>query len=408
MYDRRPPMPHGSRLRPLQPLRDRHGFCPLVYDVERALLLGVPEDLGWHAAKTLETGDLDDALLGWLAGEDLLTWKGRPGAERPAVLPSAATPRGAGRGEQVRCHPSAPSVAAVGRALEALIRRTVEGSRIVLHLVAEGELERPDAVRRAVAAARRAALAAGRAVGFELTTDGRGVSAPFARFLAEHEVAVRLTADSPALDALLRHLPDRLTYSPVLDNGDRLLDCWRRSRALGLRRLAPVKLSERPLEGLAVFEAELRQYRQDLFEVSDDLWTDLSAGGLPQTVHEPLARVVHRHVAGRPQAPPSAARPAEGAPHAPDHLGTGGLADCAACWGADLCARNVLAGPGPHDVRPRADRCELWRAEIEVGLLLCHALEKVDPGLPAVLADPEEEAVDDEFSLAIAADLRTC
>ena len=407
-YQLRPPMPHGSRLRSVQPLLERDGSCPLVYDVERALLVEVPEELRWHAAQALENGDLDGALIGWLAGEDLLTWEGRPGADRPLALAAGAVRRRAGRCEELRCHPASPSVEAVAGALDALVRRTEAGSRIVLHLVAEGELGRPDAVRRAVATARQAARATGRTVGFELTTDGRGIAAPFVRFLAEHGVAVRLTSEAPALGLLLAHLPERLTLCPLLDTGDRLLDCWQRARALGLRRLAPVKVTDRPMTGLAVFEAELRQYRHDLFAVADDLLETLGAGETPRPVHEPLARVVRRHVAGRPpaQAPPAASEAGRG--EWPAELGSGGLADCTACWAADLCSLNVLARPRPGAVRPRADRCELWRAEADVGLLLCHRLERIDPDLPAFLADRDDEPVFDPFSLPLEADLRTC
>lgn len=402
-------MPTNSRLRPVQPLRGRDGSCLLVYDLERALLVAVPEDYRWHVAQALENGDLDGDLLGWLAGEDLLTWKGRPGADQTSWFASAA---GRGRGarqEEIRCHPAEPSVQAVAIALDALIRRTEAGARIVLHLDAEGELGRPDAVRRAVTTARGVALATGRVVEFDLTTDGRGVGAPFARFLAEHGVTVRLTTQGPAFDLFLRELPERLTFCPVLDSGDRLLDCWRDARVRGVRRLAPVKVADRPLSGLALFEAELRQYRHDLFEVADDLFAALAAGDTPLPVHEPLARVVHRHVAGYP--PPTGlavAMPARTDVPEGGHLGSGGLADCSACWAADLCSRNVLARPRPGDRSPRADRCELWRAEVEVGLLLCHRLECLDPNLPAVLSDREDEPLFDAFTFPGTADLRTC
>ena len=67
------PMPGAQRLRNLQPLIDGDGACSLVYDVERATVFEVPEDLRLHVAPALETGDLDEDLLGWLVGEDLLT-----------------------------------------------------------------------------------------------------------------------------------------------------------------------------------------------------------------------------------------------------------------------------------------------------------------------------------------------
>src|SRR3954451_21266322 len=80
------PMPGALRLRALHPLIEGDGSCSLVHDLERAAVVEVPEELQFHVAPALETGDLDEALLGWLVNEDLLTsegvvgWSGFPGA----------------------------------------------------------------------------------------------------------------------------------------------------------------------------------------------------------------------------------------------------------------------------------------------------------------------------------------
>ena len=70
------PMPGALRLRALHPLIDGDGSCSLIYDLERAAVVEVPEELQFHVAPALETGDLDEDLVGWLAGEDLLTSEG--------------------------------------------------------------------------------------------------------------------------------------------------------------------------------------------------------------------------------------------------------------------------------------------------------------------------------------------
>src|SRR5215208_4834326 len=67
------PMPGTLRLRGIHPLIDGDGSCSLIYDVERAAVLDVPPDLQFHIAPALETGDLDEDLLSWLVGEDLVT-----------------------------------------------------------------------------------------------------------------------------------------------------------------------------------------------------------------------------------------------------------------------------------------------------------------------------------------------
>ncbi len=70
------PMPGALRWRALHPLIDGDGVCSLIYDVERAAVLEVPEELQLHVAPALETGDPDDDLLSWMLGEDLITAEG--------------------------------------------------------------------------------------------------------------------------------------------------------------------------------------------------------------------------------------------------------------------------------------------------------------------------------------------
>ena len=73
------PMPGALRWREMYPLIDGDGSCSLIYDLERAAVLEVPEDLRFYVAPALETGDLDDGLLSWLVQEDLLTAENQAG-----------------------------------------------------------------------------------------------------------------------------------------------------------------------------------------------------------------------------------------------------------------------------------------------------------------------------------------
>ena len=66
----------------------------MIYDLERAAVLEVPEELQLHVALALETGDPDDDLLSWLVGEDLITAEGlaewaRIGEDRCGARPRA-------------------------------------------------------------------------------------------------------------------------------------------------------------------------------------------------------------------------------------------------------------------------------------------------------------------------------
>jgi hypothetical protein len=73
------PIPGALRVRTLHPLIDGDGSCSLIYDLERATVLDVPEELQFHIAPALETGDLDEDLLSWLVSEDLVTSVGGAG-----------------------------------------------------------------------------------------------------------------------------------------------------------------------------------------------------------------------------------------------------------------------------------------------------------------------------------------
>lgn len=67
------PMPGALRWRAMHPVVGGDGSCSLIYDMERAAVLQVPEHLQLHVVSALEIGELDEDLLTWLVDEDLLT-----------------------------------------------------------------------------------------------------------------------------------------------------------------------------------------------------------------------------------------------------------------------------------------------------------------------------------------------
>lgn len=439
-------LPAGLRLRMVQPLVDRDQSCPQLYDLERALLLAVPEELQFHAALALEGGNLDDDLVAWLAGEDLLTYDDPP--QRPAGDGPWQSPLPPGNGlgsvwfaeDEVHCHPGPGGEDSTLGAVEALLGGNARGARFVVHLVAEGELGRPSVLRQVIRRAERLGRHHGRRVSLELTTDGRGLSAPMVRFLADHDLAVRLTGGSPELiERLVAHLPDRLTLCAMLDTGDRLSDLWQKAGGLGVRRLHATKIADRPFGGTALVDAELRQYRRDLFAVADDTFAALADRRPPRPLYEPLARVVRRHLSGRPAAVGGGGSAgyfglvAGGGlvpmlaplPHRTESAAGGGSAgsgpaggdeleamdSCESCWGRRLCARSryAIADPGPFRPPPRADRCEFWRAEVEVGLLLYSRLEQADPSSFLGLAEGGADApFFDPYAVPAGDGLKTC
>ena len=91
------PMPGALRWRALHPLIDGDGACSLIYDLERAAVLEVPEELQLHVATALETGDPDEDVLSWLVREDLITAEGlaewaRIGEDRCSSWPWEESP----------------------------------------------------------------------------------------------------------------------------------------------------------------------------------------------------------------------------------------------------------------------------------------------------------------------------
>lgn len=428
-------LPAGLRLRMVQPLVDRDQSCPLLYDLERALLIPVPEELRFHAALALEGGNLDDDLVGWLAGEDLLTYDDPPRPPAGDAPWQSPLPPDHGLGsvwfaeDEVHCHPEPGGEGSTLGAVETLLAGTARGSRFVVHLVAEGSLGRPSVLRQVVRRAERLGRHYGRRVSLELTTDGRGLSVPMVRFLAEHDLAVRLTGGSPELiERLVAALPDRLTLCAMLDTGDRLSDLWQKAGGLGVRRLHATKIADRPFGGTAVLDAELRQYRRDLFEVADETFAALAERRPPWPLYEPLARVVRRHLSGRPAAvggggsagyfglvapgglvPMLALLPYRPVPAGGDELEP--IDSCETCWGRRLCARSryAFADPGPFRPAPRADRCEFWRAEVEVGLLLYSRLEQADPSTFLGLVEGRADApFFDPYAVPAGDSLKTC
>lgn len=443
-------LPPGLRLRAVQPLTERDGSCSLLYDLERSRLVEVPIDFAYHVAMALDTGNLDDDLVAWLAGRDLLTYDSRPlrGGVRGWGAPTAdaAEPEPLSRldrvfffEDEVHCRLAGlepdSAVATVG----SVLARARAGSRVVFHVAAAGYSGFPEALVPVTAALRgHRRAAAGRAaehrVDLELITDGRGLTADRVAFLAEQGVRVRLTApELPALDLLLEHLPDRLTLGVRLDTGDRLLDLWQEARALGVLHLDAVKITDKPFAGLSLHESELRRFRRDLFEVCDDTFAALEAGRQPLPLYEPLVRVVARHLAGRPvdfhrrlpaylgvvshgelfTFPGRAAshgEPAMAALAADDFEPLPGTSSCRSCWGRELCVRGTLAGPAadPQRPAPRVDRCEFWRAEVEVGLLFFHRLQEADPTQLLGFVDGRQEPVLDPAAHLGLEELKTC
>src|SRR5829696_5593474 len=185
------PMPGALRWRALHPLIDGDGTCSLIYDLERAAVLEVPEELQLHLAPALETGDPDDVLLSWMVGEDLITMDGwqdwLPDGQRFA---GSSAPELEGEAAHVGIAAAAEE-GALG-ALDLGFRQAFGAPRVQVHLNWDGKLPETGLVERIVVEAGRIAAEAGQEVSFDLALDADQVTPAVALFLSSLPVHVRL------------------------------------------------------------------------------------------------------------------------------------------------------------------------------------------------------------------------
>lgn len=413
------PMPGALRWRALHPLIDGDGACSLIYDLERAAVLEVPEELQLHVAPALETGDPDDALLSWLVAEDLITMEGWAGWAPESGLAVSSDNWGAVLRLEGEAHlriaetTETTETAETGetaedtalRAVEVGFRQGLGASRVQLHLDWDGTFPGAGALERIVLAARRLALEAGQEVAFDLTLGARQVTPAIAGFLSALPVHVRLLCGDFAggevslarevrqamLLLWMEDLPDRVTLCFNLSGDVRLKEIWAWARRLGVRHL---DVARQP--GADDAESWLRDLRADLQEVVLEISACLEDRSVPVDFR-PLTRVVRRLMHAEPldrfredrlgdwpvgdvalersEAEPVLPKPRLGAAGEPDEAET----ECAVCWARHLCRNSSLLvhGAAAEERTPRT--CAAWRAEAEAALRLYHRLAQADP-----------------------------
>jgi hypothetical protein len=426
------PMPGALRLRALHPLIEGDGSCSLIYDLERAAVVEVPEELQFHVAPALETGDLDEALLGWLVNEDLMTSEGEVGWNEPlgaAGLPEPAVWWSLGaiyriddelhvRIDQAREETALEMVGFV-------FRQGFSAGRVKLHMSWEGAFPGTALLERIVVESSRRASLLGQEIAFELTLATREVTAARAAFLAGYAFQVRLLCGSypapaggfyadlrepgaaweaeTAVRLLLEALGERLTVHCVLERG-RLLDLWEWAKRTGIRRLDAMVLEDGEVGDGGVIPGRQRDLRNDLLSICDEMADELAAQRLPVDF-KPLTRIVDRLMRSEPleqvyserggvsglmptaDAYPRSfldtldLRPLPELPVAVDEL-KGDANPCQGCWARHACGHSsyVASSQDAEDTRAVGeDRCSLWRTEVEVALRFYHRLAHTDP-----------------------------
>ncbi len=423
-------MPPGAqRLRALHSLIDGDGSCTLIYDLERAAVLDVPEELQFHVAPALETGDLDEDLVAWLNAEDLFTLERfAAGADEAEFDLSGQTAWDgfAGHDGALRSPLEPSSAESLLAALDVTFKQGLGASCVALNLSWAGAYPGDELLSRIVVEASRRAAGARQEVRLELALDACVVTPAIAAFLVGClPLHVRLHCGTfpvlapgaalPGEDAvwgtaergvrLLAEMADRLTVECALAGPARLHDLWIWAQQVGVRHLDASRFAARsrafgPAGGPG---SELRQYRGDLLAVSDEICNALEDGRTP-VAYQPLTRTVRRLMRSEPLSAAvspngifDAARRSLGTRD--DELmgeGWSGLdetaslegmdfeaagAPCAECWARFICDHSLLVAPSTESSdrrEPTTERCASWRTEAEVALRLYHRLAQVD------------------------------
>jgi len=386
----------------MYPLIDGDGSCSLIYDLERAAVLEVPEDLRFYVAPALETGSLDDGglLWSWLVQEDLLTAENQAswGGDAGGLDLSGCWDLGAIHrvDDQVCAHLGPRTEDEAAEALEPVFRQSLGASRVELCLSWRGGLPELRVVQWILAEAERLAAAARQEISFQVSLDARQITPALAAYLTGVPLRVRVRCEPfPQREAaaelrvwerssstllLLDPLSDRVTVSSMLAGGARLLDLWDWDKSLRLRHLDASRRQG----------ASLREYRNDLRTVCDEIAAELEARRAPID-YRPVTRIVRRLMGSEPPGLGSSRSGFAWAAGSEPYPGLEGLSSdawegaeddpCPRCWARAICNHSTfLTSPASGDREtPNAGRCAIWLAEAEAALRLYHRLAHCDP-----------------------------
>jgi len=436
-------MPGASRLRALHPLMEKDGQCALIYDLERAAVFEVPSDLQPYIGSVLDRGDLDEAVLGWLVHEDLLTSENQGGwAERPAAADSLLGLENPGwKGTSLRWQEEFQarienSERGELESILPLVFRHAYGVRMVrICFDWRDAFPGTSTLGWALREARAFADAERMELGCELKLSLGALTPELVEGLANLPLQVRLVARSGAgedgaprdekagrlgdrtldkvggwigdpkaeglLEKAIRRLEDRLTLE-VAGPVSGLRGLWEWAQGAGLRRL---DLGPAQARG----ESDLRIYGRELAAICDDILAGLADGKMPCDF-EPLTRLVSRlrrseplggdvlelgspsvwlsrkevGGAGGPGLAMEGLSPFDPSDFADDFepLAASDGSACRSCWARQICGHSTfVASPTSerNGLGPSSGGCARWRAEAEAAVRFYHLLAQTDP-----------------------------
>jgi hypothetical protein len=211
-----------------------------------------------------------------------------------------------------------------------------------------------------------------------------------------------------AVRLLLDRLGDRLIVHCVLDRG-RLLDLWEWAKQMGVRHLDATILEDSAIGDGTPQPGRLREIRNDLLALCDEMADELAAQRLPIDF-KPLTRIVDRLMRSEPLDPPRSGGGAlaallpvadsyprsflesfdlrsltsfrESGDETVEPAVVEAAGPCQNCWARQMCSHSacVTAVQNTEDSRERTEQsCALWRTEAEAALRFYHRLAHTDP-----------------------------
>lgn len=414
------PMPGALRLRNIHALDAADGSCDLIYDLERGMVIEVPFDLQSYVALALDRTEPTDEMLSWLVREDLLTSDRFSEGVSDDDFASSAGWSGTLPDRELALDRQTGAEAI--ELLEGIFR---PGERLPVRVRCYWASDFPgvSALREIVFEARRLAAENRRPITFEVVLALSELDEATVRYVDGESFPVRVLAgpftaaadrDStlvPRLAALAARLGDRLTLGVDLAPGARLGDAWRLAGASGISHLDVVWMpGAEPWAGAA-----LRDLEADLHHIADEICAGLRLRKAPIDF-QPLTRLVGRLLQREPMfdfererslrplwigdvdssfglrnmEPPDVARLWGSIDEF--FAEPGEAMACEGCWARYLCPESRLLPAFAEAAAPDERRCNLLRAQFEVGVRLHHRLAQMDPLATRPFLDLAERA----------------
>ncbi|TAN61663.1 SPASM domain-containing protein [bacterium] len=320
---------NGLRLRPAHTFLNGKGVCVFFYDIERTLIIEVPENIRVDINSALGGGKMTASAAKWLIEEDMLT------ASKPVTRAQGAKPYLPAvtdisldisgdcnlqcnycfeKDIKSRTGPMSEDTMLI--ALDFIFKESMDAEAITLHFGSGEPLLNFKLLKKIVKEAGERAKRLGKNISYDLTTNATLVDNEAQAFFRDNPFNIRVSCDGPerihdkfrigrfeagtyskterGIKLLLAVMPERLAVNTVVSSGTRLTDLWKWAKEMGLRHYLTIKVGG-TLEtgGAPAGKKELDYYREDLAFICADILDDLKAG-CPVVDYQPVTKIIRR------------------------------------------------------------------------------------------------------------------